>query len=291
MRILITGKRSQLGRSILKIVNKKSSSQFVFVGREELNLNSENTINYFFDNNERFDVIVNCAAYTAVERAEEEVELANQVNNLAVKQLALIAKEQNTKLIHISTDFVFDGESERPYIEKDLPRPINTYGKTKYSGEIAIQKIMRTDALIIRTSWLYSEYGTNFVKTMQMLCKEKADLKVVHDQIGSPTFAIDLASAILEIIKNEDFREVGRVTQILHYSNIGEISWYEFAQEILKKSKDCKVLPSETKQLKNKIRRPKFTALDSNKIVEEFGVKIYKWKNSLDKMKSIRRIK
>ena len=165
MRILVTGKNGQLGRSIQKIVNAETEivnnqnpNDFIFVGREELDLSSESSISHYFDNNDRFDVIINCAAYTAVDKAEEEQELANQVNHLAVKQLTKIAKDQKAKLIHISTDYVFDGESNKPYLETDTPNPINAYSRTKLAGEKALQTVMPMNALVIRASWLYSEY-------------------------------------------------------------------------------------------------------------------------------------
>ena len=197
MRILVTGKSGQLGRSLHKLVSeKKYDNEFIFVGREELDLSSESNIDHYFDSNNRFDIIVNCAAYTAVDRAEKEVKLANQVNHLAVKQLAQIAKSQDSRLIHISTDYVFDGESDKPYTETDETNPINIYGKTKLAGEQVLQKAMPTNAIIIRTSWIYSEYGNNFVKTMLRLGRERDELNVVNDQIGSPTYAGDLAEVI-----------------------------------------------------------------------------------------------
>ena len=254
MRILVTGKNGQLGRSIHKLVNtdtkidnNQSSNEFIFVGREELDLSSESGISHYFDNNNKFDIIINCAAYTQVDKAEQEVELASQINHLAVKQLASIANKQKAKLIHISTDYVFDGESDKPYIETDKTSPINVYGRTKLAGEQALQAVMPMNALIIRTSWVYSEYGNNFVSTMLRLGKERDELNIVSDQIGSPTYATDLASVILEIIKNKEFREEDQATQIYHYSNEGEISWYEFAKEIFKIAKiDCKVNPITT---------------------------------------------
>jgi len=208
MRILVTGKNGQLGRSIYKIVNTAngdnlSPNEFIFVGREELDLNSESSIINYFDNHDKFDIVINSAAYTAVDQAEEEQELANQVNHLAVKQLAEIVKEQKARLIHISTDYVFNGESDKPYIETSETNPINVYGKSKLAGEKALQAVMPMNAVIIRTSWVYSEYGNNFVKTMLRLGKERDELNVVSDQIGSPTYATDLAGAILEIIKNK----------------------------------------------------------------------------------------
>jgi dTDP-4-dehydrorhamnose reductase len=289
MRILVTGKNGQLSRSIHKLVNtdtkiynNQSSNNFIFVGREELDLSSKSNITHYFDNN-KFDIIINCAAYTAVDKAEEEVELANQINHLAVKQLAGIANKQQVKLIHISTDYVFDGESDKPYIETDTTNPINVYGKTKLAGEKALQAMMTMNAIIIRTSWLYSEYGNNFVKTMLRLGKERNELNVVSDQIGSPTYATDLAGVILEIIKNKEFKEISQATQIYHYSNKGEISWYEFAQEIFKIAKiDCKVSPITIQQYPMPAKRPINTIMSVDKIAETFSVNTSNWKESLD---------
>jgi dTDP-4-dehydrorhamnose reductase len=288
MRILVTGKNGQLGRSIHKLVNtntkidnNQGSNEFIFVGREELDLSNENNIARYFEDN-AFDIVINCAAYTQVDKAEQEAELANQINHLAVKQLASIANKQQAKLMHISTDYVFDGESDKPYIETDTTNPINVYGKTKLAGEKALQTVMPTNALIIRTSWVYSEYGNNFVSTMLRLGKERDELNVVSDQIGSPTYATDLAGAILEIIKNKEFREEDQTTQIYHYSNEGEISWYEFAQEIFKIAKiDCKVSPITTQQYPTPAKRPKYTVMDKEKLVHIFGIKIIIWSPSL----------
>jgi len=289
MRILVTGKNGQLGKSIHKIVNSEvetnnslNSHSFIFVGREELDLNSESNISHYFDSSKKFDIIINCAAYTAVDKAEEEFELANQVNHLAVKQLAQIAKNQQAKLIHISTDYVFDGESDKPYSEADETNPINVYGRTKLAGEKAIQELMTIDAIIIRTSWVYSEYGNNFVKTMLRLGRERDELSVVSDQIGSPTYATDLAGVILEIIKNEEFREEDQTTQIYHYSNKGEISWYEFAKEIIKEANaNCKVHPITTEQYPALASRPKHNVMTKDKLANAFGMKIISWKGAL----------
>ena len=293
MRILVTGKNGQLGRSIYKIVNTAngdnlSPNEFIFVGREELDLNSESSIINYFDNHDKFDIVINSAAYTAVDQAEEEQELANQVNHLAVKQLAEIVKEQKARLIHISTDYVFNGESDKLYIETSETNPINVYGKTKLAGERTLQEIMPTNAIIIRTSWVYSEYGNNFVKTMLRLGKERDELNVVSDQIGSPTYATDLAGAILEIIKNKGFKEISQATQIYHYSNKGEISWYDFAKEIFKIAKvDCKVNPITTQQYPTPAKRPKNTLMNKAKIAKTFSVGISDWKESLNTCMSI----
>jgi dTDP-4-dehydrorhamnose reductase len=287
--MLVTGKNGQLGRSINKIIspeaktdNNLSSNNFVFVGREELDLNSESNISHYFDSNDKFDVIINCAAYTAVDKAEEDQELANQINHLAVKQLAQIAKKQQAKLIHISTDYVFDGKSDKPYTEIDTTNPINIYGKTKLAGEKALQEVMPTNAIIIRTSWVYSEYGNNFVKTMLRLGQERDRINVVDDQIGSPTYATDLANAILEVINNKVFREEGWETQVYHYSNAGEISWYDFAKEIFKMAKiDCQVNPINTEQYPTTAKRPRNTLMNKRKIKHRFFLEIKNWKKSI----------
>ncbi|MBT4668764.1 MAG: dTDP-4-dehydrorhamnose reductase [Candidatus Ruthia sp.] len=283
MRILIAGKNGQLGKSIHKLVaNTEQTNDFVFVGREELDLSgADNIISYFNQNN--FDIIVNCAAHTAVDKAEEEAVLANQINHLAVEQLAQIAKTQQAKLIHVSTDYVFDGESDKPYAETDETNPINVYGKTKLAGEKALQEIMPTDAIIIRTSWVYSEYGNNFVKTMLRLGKERDELNVVSDQIGSPTYATDLANAILDTMQNKAFKEVGQETQVYHYSNMGEISWYEFAKEIFELSGiQCSVSPITTEQYPTPAKRPKNTLMNKDKISHRFDIDILDWSKSLE---------
>jgi len=290
MRILVTGKNGQLGKSIHKIVNSEvetnnslNSHNFIFVGREELDLNSESNISHYFDSNDKFDIIINCAAYTAVDKAEEEQDQANQVNHLAVKQLVQIAKNQQAKLIHISTDYVFDGESDNPYTETDETNPINVYGKTKLAGERALQETMQTNAIIIRTSWVYSEFGNNFVKTMLRLGKERDELTVVNDQIGSPTYATDLANAILKILNNEDFKTKGQSTEIYHYSNEGKISWYEFAKEIFELGHiQCVISPITTDQYPTPAKRPKNTLMGKNKITETFGLDIPDWRESLN---------
>ena len=289
MKILVTGKNGQLGRSIQKLVNtdtkidnNQSFNEFIFIGRGELDLTSESSTNHYFNSNDKFDIIINCAAYTAVDKAEEEQDLANQINHLAVKQLAQIAKNQQAKLIHISTDYVFDGESNKSYTEADETNPINVYGKTKLAGEKALQAIMLTNAIIIRTSWVYSEYGNNFVKTMLNLGKERDELNVVSDQIGSPTYATDLAETILKIIDNKNYQNKEQLTEIYHYSNEGEIGWYDFAKEIFKLAKiDCKVCPITTEQYPTPAKRPKSTFMDKGKIVEKFSIKTPYWKETL----------
>ena len=282
MKILVTGKNGQLGKSIRKIItNNEQTDEFVFTGREELDFSSTDSIASYFNHN-NFDIIINCAAHTAVDKAEEEAVLANQINHLAVAQLAQISEIQQAKLIHVSTDYVFDGESDKPYTETDETNPINVYGKTKLAGEIALQEIMPTDAIIIRTSWVYSEYGNNFVKTMLRLGKQRDELSVVGDQIGSPTYATDLANAILGTIQNKAFKEVGQETQVYHYSNAGEISWYEFAKEIFElESIPCVINPITTDQYPTPAKRPKNTLMGKDKITETFGVNTPDWTESI----------
>jgi dTDP-4-dehydrorhamnose reductase len=294
MRILVTGKNGQLGQSINKLINietkienNPNSNEFIFVGREELDLSSESGISHYFDNN-KFDIIINCAAYTQVDKAEQEVELANQINHLAVKQLANIANEQKARLVYVSTDYVFDGESNKSYTETDETNPINVYGKAKLAGEKALQETMPTNSMIIRTSWVYSEFGNNFVKTMLRLGQERNELNVVSDQIGSPTYATDLAEVILKIISNKNYQNKEQSTEVYHYSNEGEISWYEFAKEIFKIAKtNCKVNPITTQQYPTPAKRPKNTLMNKNKIIEKFGVKNTNWKEPLNTCMSI----
>jgi len=283
VRALIIGKNGQLGSSIHKIIaNRKQVDEFVFAGREELDLSKEDSIQNYFNNNS-FDIIVNCAAYTSVDKAEKEIDLADQINHLAVKQLAEIANKQKAKLIHISTDYVFDGESNQPYVETDTANPINIYGKTKLAGEQAIQRIMHTNAIIIRTSWVYSDYGNNFVATMLRLGKERDKLSVVNDQVGSPTYAFDLANVILDIILNNDSKETSYTTQIYHYSNEGVISWYDFTKEIFNLAKtDCIVRPITTDEYPTLARRPKNTVMDKKKIMTKFNLTAIGWKQSLN---------
>ena len=282
-RILVIGKNGQLGKSIQKLItNTEQTEDFIFVGREELDLSNENMITRYFKNNS-FDIIINCAAYTQVDKAEEEQKLANQVNNLAVSQLAQIAKNQQAKLVHISTDYVFDGKNNKPYKETDRTNPISVYGKTKLAGENAIQEILPTNATIIRVSWMYSEYGNNFVKTMLRIGKERDEINVINDQIGSPTYATDLAEVILQAIKYKNLKKENQITQIYHYSNEGKISWYEFAKEIFKIAKvDCKVNPIVSEDYPALAKRPKISLMNKSKISHRFDIRIIELRKSLE---------
>ena len=285
MKILVIGKDGQLGKSIKNRTDLIKSHDFLFVGRSDFDMGNIENINNFFNRSTTFDIIVNCAAYTDVEKAEIEPDIANQINHIAVKELAEISNRKKIKFIHISTDYVFNGKSDKPYIETDTAKPINVYGETKFDAELAIKSVMNNNALIIRTSWMYSEYGNNFVKTMLKLGKEKEEVKVVSDQIGSPTYAGDLADAITTIIQSKKFNKETFQSEIFHYSNEGATSWFNFAKEIYRITGiNCKITPISTNQFISKVNRPKMTAMDINKISNYFKIKLSPWKESLIKM-------
>ena len=282
MKILVTGKNGQLGKSIQNIITgNEKNSEFVFVGREALDLSSQDSIINYFNNNS-FDIIINCAAYTAVDKAEKEVELANYINHLAINKIAEISNRQEIKLIHISTDYIFDGISEKAYLESDDPSPLNIYGKSKLAGEVAVCAAMKKNAIIIRTSWLYSEHSNNFVDTILRKAQKFDELNVISDQFSSPTNASDLAKVIIQIINHKKFRDYDQLTQIYHYSSYGVCSWFEFAREILELANiDCQVNPIETKDYLTAARRPKYSLLNTDKIVKSFDLEIPFWKDSL----------
>ena len=284
MKILIIGNNGQLGQSIKKIllaaeINKED--EYIFSGRGDLDLAHEESISDYLNEN-FFEIIVNCAGYTAVDKAESEEELAYQINHLAISKIAEISNKQKVKLIHISTDYIFDGVSERAYLESDVPSPLNIYGKSKLAGEIAVCEAMQKNAIIIRTSGLYSEYSNNFVNTILRKAQKFDELNVVSDQYSSPTNASDLAKAIIQIINHKKFRNHDQLTQIYHYSSYGVCSWFEFAREILGLANiDCQVNPIETKDYLTAAKRPKYSFLNTDKIVKGFGLEIPFWKDSL----------
>lgn len=282
MKILIIGKNGQLGKSIQKsILNKNQSNDYVFTGSQELNLNVLSDIERFFNQN-AFDIVINCAAYTNVDRAEQEFELANCINNLAVQEIAKIAKIKSFKFIHISTDYVFNGELNRPYTEQDNADPINAYGLSKLNAELAINKIISNDAIIIRTSGLYSEFGNNFVNTILNLAKTKNEIDVVADQIFSPTYASDLADAILNIINNKRFNSESYKTEIYQYCSRNACSWFDFANEVLRLSNiSIKVNPINLVDYPALANKPQYSALNTAKIQKDFGVKPLNWQKAL----------
>ena len=275
--ILVTGANGQLGSEIRELSSDYENNCF-FTDRNELDISNLEAVKNYVDKNS-IDVIINCAAYTAVDKAEDDESNADAVNNVAVKYLSQVSKDRNIKLIHISTDYVYDGKNYKPYTEDDIVNPNSVYGKTKLAGEKAMQDINPSNSIIIRTSWVYSSFGANFVKTMLRLGKEKEQLGVIFDQVGTPTYAKDLAKAILEIIPNISNEKI----EIYNYSNEGVLSWYDFAKEIMRMAKlDCKINPIETKEYPTPATRPHFSLLNKSKIKQTFNITIPYWKNSLD---------
>jgi len=275
--ILVTGANGQLGLTIASLKEKYADYNFFFAKKSALNIaNAIQVENYILKNN--IEVIINCAAYTQVDKAEDESNLANEINHLAVKNLAEVTKKYAVKLIHISTDYVFDGNKKIPYSEEDATNPQNSYGKSKLAGENALLNINPKNSIIIRTSWLYSEFGHNFVKTILKISKQKKEIQVVNNQFGTPTNAKDLAEVILTIIPKINTNNI----QIYHYANQGTCSWFRFAQEIVTlSSNNCVVMPILAKDFKVKAVRPNFSMLNTNKIQNTFGIDIPNWQDSL----------
>lgn len=277
MKVLVTGANGQLGLELAELTPISSGNTFFFTDKNTLNIvDFEATESYISTN--KINIIVNCAAYTNVDKAEDEPKIADEVNHLAVRNLGLIAKKRQIKLIHISTDYVFDGNSCISYAETDAANPQNAYGISKLKGEKALLEINPKNSLIIRTSWLYSEFGSNFVKTMLRLSAEMEQIKVVSDQIGSPTYAKDLAAVILKIIPAINNEGI----QIYHYANKGQCSWFQFAEAIMKiAQRNCLILPITSAEFKTKAKRPKYSLLNTDKIEQEFNLKIPDWEDSL----------
>ena len=275
--ILVTGSNGQVGSEI-KELSQDYSYNFFFTDRNNIDITSKDSIKEFCQTNS-INVIINCAAYTAVDKAQSDIENADLVNRKAVKKLSIVAKELNIKLIHISTDYVFDGKNFKPYVEEFQTNPQSVYGKTKLDGENEMRDINPLNSIIIRTSWVYSYYGNNFVKTMLRLGKEKEELGVIFDQVGTPTYAKDLAITILDIIPQIENSKV----EIYNYSNEGVLSWYDFAKEIMKMAKlNCKINPIETYQYPTPAKRPHFSLLNKSKIKSKFNLEIPYWKDGLD---------
>jgi len=286
LKVLVTGANGQLGselKELLKTSNAYSKYHFFFTNKDTLDITNENAIQNFIEKH-NITNIINCAAYTAVDQAEEDEVNADRINHLAVKYLAQISKEKNLAFIHISTDYVFDGTNHKPYIESDTTNPNAVYGKTKLYGEKALLDINPKNSIIIRTSWVYSSYGTNFVKTMLRLSKERDNLSVIFDQVGTPTYARDLAKAILDILPKLSNDTI----EIYHYSNEGVCSWYDFATAIFELSNiKCKVSPIETKEYPTPATRPHYSLLNKAKIKNDFDLLIPYWKESLSRCLNI----
>jgi len=278
--ILVTGANGQLGREVQTLSKQFPSYRFLFTSKADLPINDTSLLKSFFAKN-HIDFCINCAAYTAVDKAESEREKAFEINANAVGELAKICKEHQVKLIHISTDYVYNGSVERPLKESDAVGPINVYGASKLKGE-ELALAANPSTIIIRTSWVYSSFGNNFVKTMLRLLTEKEEINVINDQHGSPTYAADLADVIMKIIQKMENGET--FSGIVNYSNNGVTSWYDFAREIKSLIKSgCKINPIPTSEYKTAAQRPLYSVLDTSKIRKWLQLDIPSWKDSLQK--------
>lgn len=281
-KILVTGGNGQLAQCLKDVVKNNDELDVNFQDLPELDITNIQQLVSYFSKNE-LDYCINCAAYTAVDLAEEQSDLAYAVNADGPKNLAEVCKKHQVKLLHISTDFVFDGKKQTPYIETDMPNPLGVYGKSKWQGERNIQEIME-DYFILRTSWLYSEYGNNFMKTMLKLSETRDEINVVSDQIGSPTYAGDLAEVLIKIVLSSSTNY-----GLYHFSNSGAISWYDFAVEIFKQfGRKIEVKPITTKDYPTAAKRPKFSVLDTTKIENNFDCTIKDWQGSLKSKSSLK---
>lgn len=281
-KILVTGKTGQLGSELRWWTQQGNllfpESDFLFVGREELPLQLGSQLEEWIETN-KITHIIHAAAYTAVDKAETESEQAVLLNALIPQELAKISQKQNIRLIHISTDFVFDGTSSTPYTEDRPKNPLSVYGLSKSEGEDLVLNAY-PDATILRTSWVYSKFGNNFVKTILRLAEQRDKLTIIYDQIGTPTWARDLARICLQLLTTP-------APGIYHYSNEGVASWYDFAQEIVEWSRStCEVLPILATEYPLPAKRPSFSVLHKGKIKSELGIRIPHWKQSLQKMLS-----
>lgn len=275
MNILITGCNGQLGNELQLLEKKYSEHTFFNTDVHELDITNAEAIDKFVSSN-NIDIIINCAAYTAVDKAESNKELCQVLNAEAPAYLAKAISKRNGWMIQVSTDYVFDGTKNTPYVETDSPCPNSVYGSTKLDGEKAVEQACK-NTMIIRTAWLYSSFGNNFVKTMMRLGKEKEELNVIFDQIGTPTYARDLAVAIMTAV------EKGIIPGIYHFSNEGVISWYDFTKAIHRLSgiTSCHVRPIHTEEYPTAATRPHYSVLDKTKIKKTYGIEIPYWEDSL----------
>ena len=283
MVVLVTGANGQLGQAIQSIAEKHSDIEFEFCDSEKLDITDYDNVNAVF--NEFIpDYCINAAAYTAVDKAESEPEKAYSINVLGAQNLAKICKMNNTVLLHVSTDFVFDGTKTTPYTELDEPNPTGVYGQTKLDGEDAIRELWEKH-FIIRTSWVYSKFGNNFMKTMLRLASEREELSVVNDQIGTPTNAVDLAEVLIKIVESCHAELVSAPNYgIYNYSNEGQCSWYDFAKKIFEINNiTIDLHPIPTKDYPTPAKRPAYSVLDKSKIKNVFDVQIENWETSLSK--------
>lgn len=275
MNILVTGCNGQLGNEIQLLEKEYPQHTYFNTDVAELDITNQLAVNDFI-NRHAIDGVINCAAYTAVDKAEGDKELCTTLNTVAPSYLAAAIDKRGGWIIHVSTDYVFDGTHHTPYVETDTPSPDSVYGSTKLAGELGVSKFCKKH-MIIRTAWLYSAFGNNFVKTMIRLGKEKTELGVIFDQIGTPTYARDLAVTIMTAV------DKGIETGVYHYSNEGVISWYDFTKAIHRIAgiKDCKVRPLHTSEYPTAANRPAYSVLDKTKIKQTYGLEIPYWEDSL----------
>lgn len=274
--VLVTGSNGQLATCLKSLEEGYNELNFIYTDYLDLDITKPKALRNFFKSYSSIDYCINCAAYTAVDNAEKEEKLADQINSEGAGNLSQVCKENNTTLIHVSTDFVFDGKNNQPYVEEDLTNPLSVYGKTKLDGELVIRN-NSSKYFIIRTSWLYSEHKKNFMKTMLELAKNKKELGIISDQIGTPTYALDLANTILNIVNSQN-KEYG----VYHYSNEGVASWYDFAKAIFEINNiEVKVKPIKTEAYPTPAKRPHYSVLDKTKIKNNFDVEIPYWRDSL----------
>ncbi|MCK9372266.1 MAG: dTDP-4-dehydrorhamnose reductase [Sulfuricurvum sp.] len=278
-KLLVTGANGQVGSEIREISGIYPEYEITYMDRSIVDMADTKAIERYFED-KTFDALINCAAYTAVDKAESQPDLADAINSRAVETLAKIAKAKKMSLIHISTDYVFNGQNYRPYMESDSTDPQGVYGRSKRDGEEAIVSVAPANTIIIRTSWVYSSFGNNFLKTMLRLGNEKERIGVIFDQVGTPTYARDLAKMILDILPNIQNGH----PEIYHYSNEGVASWYDFAQAIFELSGiQCQVNPITTDQYPTPATRPYYSLLNKNKIKQKYNIDIPYWKDSLEK--------
>jgi dTDP-4-dehydrorhamnose reductase len=279
--VLVTGSKGQLGNEVQVLASSYPQFEFIFTDVEELDIcNREAVENYFAKR--KIDVLLNCAAYTAVDKAEEDVELCYRINENAVGNLGEVAAQYGTKMVHVSTDYVFDGTNYLPYTEDKPVCPATVYGKSKLAGEQLLMDVCPA-AVIVRTSWLYSSFGNNFVKTMIKLGRERDTLNVIFDQVGTPTYAADLADALLQVISADKF-----IPGVYHYSNEGVCSWYDFTIAIHQIAGiNCRVLPIESKDYPAKTPRPHYSVLNKKKIKSNYNIQIPHWEDGLRRCMAI----
>lgn len=281
--ILVTGSNGQMGNEIQALSAAFNRFDYIFVDVEELDITNETAVRTFFEK-KPVQYCINCAAYTAVDKAETESNIAWKVNSTGAAILARVCAASGANLIHISTDYVYHGNQNVPFVETDVTNPQGVYAKTKLEGDDAALKNHSGGAMVIRTSWLYSSFGGNFVKTMLRLGQERPELGVIFDQIGTPTYARDLAAAILTILRKAEDNEIDRfmLKGIFHYSNEGVTSWYDFAVAIFElKNMPVKVRPIETKDYPTPAKRPPYSVLNKHKIKATFALEIPHWRESL----------